>query len=71
MRKLILLTGGSFLLVFTACTKTYTCACTDGTPHNIVYTMEIEAENKSEAKEECSSRGVECGLYSKYSGKWL
>lgn len=71
MKKLILFTIGSFVLLLTACTRTYTCACTDGTPHNIVYTMEIEAKNKSEAKEDCNSRGVECGLYSKHTGKWL
>jgi hypothetical protein len=59
MRKIILLTSVTVLLFLTACTKTYTCACTDGTD-NIVYTEDIEAQNKSEAQDTCRALGTEC-----------
>jgi len=62
MKKLFLLTSITFLLLSTACTKTYTCGCTDGTPNNIVHTEEIKADNKDEAREKCHSVGIECEI---------
>lgn len=64
MRKQFIYTFFLFLLFSTACTKTYTCGCSDGTPDNIQYTKEVTAENKSEAQEKCANFGFECELIS-------
>jgi hypothetical protein len=61
MKKLIKLISITLLLLTTACSKTYTCGCTDGTD-NVVFEEDINAENKSEAQEKCRSTGDECAL---------
>lgn len=48
--------------IASSCQKSYTCACTDGSPNNIVFTEEIVADNQEEAQQTCNAMGIECDL---------
>ena len=61
MKYLIALSLLTLLSLLSSCSKTYTCGCSDGT-ENIVYEEEINAADENEAKDKCSSKGVECWL---------